>query len=199
MKERKNTFLTGDLIPAKKAEEMGLINHAVQLDQLDERVDTFSKRLGGGALKAIKWTKISVNIGLNQLAHSIIDGCIAYEARCNRTEDHAEAVAAAEFAPLHDTMIAAAHARAKGMWVVGPNTVGISAPGKAMLVAGAAEGEITRAEAQAAFRSRGGECVTELAELSSPTPWPRSIEYRDRCNDTAKVSADGDSNTEKVV
>jgi len=52
------------------------------------------------------------------------------------------AVAAAEFVPLHDTMAAVAHARAKGMWVVGPNTVGISAPGKAML--GAIATDFTR-------------------------------------------------------
>jgi len=45
-------------------------------------------------VKAIKWTKMSVNIGLKQLAHSIMDACIAYETLSNRTEDHAEAVAA---------------------------------------------------------------------------------------------------------
>ncbi|MGE4322132.1 MAG: succinate--CoA ligase subunit alpha [Sphingobium sp.] len=43
------------------------------------------------------------------------------------------AVAAAEFVPLHDARIGIAHARSKGMWVVGPNTAGMAAPGKAML------------------------------------------------------------------
>ncbi len=43
------------------------------------------------------------------------------------------AVAAAEFVPLHDARIAIAFARSRGMWVVGPNTAGMAAPGKAML------------------------------------------------------------------
>ncbi|WP_439813808.1 succinate--CoA ligase subunit alpha [Zavarzinia sp. CC-PAN008] len=43
------------------------------------------------------------------------------------------AVAAAEFVPLHDAMHAISYARARGMWVVGPNTVGIVTPGQAMM------------------------------------------------------------------
>jgi enoyl-CoA hydratase len=35
---------------------------------------------------------MSVNIGLKQLAHSIMDACIAYEALSNVTQDHQEAV-----------------------------------------------------------------------------------------------------------
>lgn len=42
-------------------------------------------------------------------------------------------MAAAEFVPLHDTMHAARHAREHGAWLVGPNTVGISSPGKCTL------------------------------------------------------------------
>jgi len=90
----KEYLMTGDLIPAKQAAEMGLINYAVPAGELDARVDAFARRLAGGAVKAIKWTKMSVNIGLKQLAHSIMDACIAYETLSNRTEDHAEAVAA---------------------------------------------------------------------------------------------------------
>ena len=37
---------------------------------------------------------MSVNIGLRQLAHSIMDASISYEAQSNRTADHTEAVAA---------------------------------------------------------------------------------------------------------
>lgn len=43
------------------------------------------------------------------------------------------AVAATEHAPLHDTIAAAAAARAAGMWLVGPNSLGILAPGYGML------------------------------------------------------------------
>lgn len=90
----KEYLMTGDLLTAPEAARIGLINHAVPPEELDKAVDAFARRLAGGALKAIKWTKVSVNIGLKQLAHSIMDASLSYEAQSNRTADHAEAVAA---------------------------------------------------------------------------------------------------------
>lgn len=90
----KEYLLTGDLMTATQAAQMGLINHAVPADQLDERVNAFADRLANGATKAIRWTKMSVNIGLRDLATSILDASLAYEALSNVTADHAEAVKA---------------------------------------------------------------------------------------------------------
>ncbi|GAA4742293.1 enoyl-CoA hydratase/isomerase family protein [Nocardioides endophyticus] len=90
----KEYLMTGELIPATKAADMGLINHAVPAESLDAKVDEFAQRLRSGATKAIRWSKVSVNIGLKQLAHSIMDTSLAYEALSNRTADHAEGVAA---------------------------------------------------------------------------------------------------------
>jgi succinyl-CoA synthetase alpha subunit len=42
-------------------------------------------------------------------------------------------VAAAEFVPLHDTLYACTVARQKGMWLVGPNTLGMTIPGETTL------------------------------------------------------------------
>jgi len=42
----------------------------------------------------VQWTKASINIGLKQLAHSIMDASMAYEALSNATPDHREAVEA---------------------------------------------------------------------------------------------------------
>jgi succinyl-CoA synthetase alpha subunit len=42
-------------------------------------------------------------------------------------------VAVAEYVPLHDTLAAAAQARAAGAWLVGPNTLGVFAPGRGLL------------------------------------------------------------------
>jgi enoyl-CoA hydratase len=88
----KEYLMTGDLLLAAEAEKLGLINHVVAAEQLDETVAAFAARLSTGAIKAIRWTKMSVNIGLKQLAHSIMDACIAYEALSNVTADHQEAV-----------------------------------------------------------------------------------------------------------
>jgi enoyl-CoA hydratase len=88
----KEYLMTGDLIPAPEAARIGLINHAVPAEELDARVEAFAKRLAGGALVAIRTTKASVNIGLKQLAASIMDACLALEDQSNRSADHQEAV-----------------------------------------------------------------------------------------------------------
>ena len=90
----KEYLLTGDLMTAKEAERIGLINHAVPRAELDERVNKLANRLVNGSTKAIKWTKACVNIPLRQLAHSILDASLAYEAITNMGPDHQEAVTA---------------------------------------------------------------------------------------------------------
>ncbi len=60
--------------------------------ELDERVDAFAKKIGGGAMKSIKYTKTAINVGLKQLAHTMMDTCMAYEALTNRSQDHLEAI-----------------------------------------------------------------------------------------------------------
>lgn len=90
----KEYLLTGDLMTAAQAAQMGLINHAVPAAELDDQVNAFADRLANGATKAIRWTKMSVNIGLRDLATSIMDASLAYESMSNMTADHAEAVKA---------------------------------------------------------------------------------------------------------
>ncbi len=88
----KEYLMTGKLMSAHDAAGMGLINHVVPLTELDAQVAQFADTLAAGAIKAIKWTKLSINIGLKQLASSIMDASIAYEAMSNVTADHQEAV-----------------------------------------------------------------------------------------------------------
>jgi enoyl-CoA hydratase len=90
----KEYLLTGDLMTATEAARIGLINHAVPADKLDGQVGAFADRLAAGATKAIRWTKMSINIGLRDLATSILDASLAYEAMSNVTPDHQEAVRA---------------------------------------------------------------------------------------------------------
>ncbi len=90
----KEYLMTGDLIPAPKAAEMGLINHAVPAAELDARVDAFCDRLAGGAVQAIRWTKTTMNLELKRIAHALMDAGIAYESVAVRSEEHRRAVAA---------------------------------------------------------------------------------------------------------
>jgi len=90
----KEFLFTGDLIGAPKAAEIGLINHCVPADELDDAVDAFCNRLLDGATDAIRWTKILTNLELKRQAHAIMDAGIAYESLSVRTADHLEGIAA---------------------------------------------------------------------------------------------------------
>ena len=84
----KEYLMTGDLLTAAQAAEIGLINHAVPADQLDDAVNAMADRLAGGATKAIRWTKAAVNLGLKQVANAVLDTAFNFEAMSQMTQDH---------------------------------------------------------------------------------------------------------------
>jgi enoyl-CoA hydratase len=88
----KEYLLTGDAITATDAAAMGLINYAVPAEELDARVDAFARRLRDGAAQAIRSTKISVNVGLKQLAHAVLETSTAHERLSNRSPEHRLAI-----------------------------------------------------------------------------------------------------------
>ncbi|MBN9563862.1 MAG: enoyl-CoA hydratase/isomerase family protein [Alphaproteobacteria bacterium] len=88
----KEYLLTGDLMSAAEAERIGLINHAVPADQLDEKVYGLARRLASGPMKSIRWTKQTINVPLRQLAHSMMDLSLSLETQSNLSKDHQEAV-----------------------------------------------------------------------------------------------------------
>jgi enoyl-CoA hydratase len=90
----KQYLLTGDLLNAKEAQQIGLINFAVPREELDATVAQWAGRLAKGATLATRWTKATINTGLKQLAGAMMDTGLAYEGLSNQTEDHAEALKA---------------------------------------------------------------------------------------------------------
>ncbi len=90
----KQYLLTGDVILGEEAARIGLVNFACPAEELDAAVDAFAQRLAGGARRAVQWTKATINVGLKQIAASVMDAGMAYETLSNHTSDHAEAVAA---------------------------------------------------------------------------------------------------------
>jgi enoyl-CoA hydratase len=88
----KEYLFTGDSLLAPEAERIGLINHAVPADELDARVQDYAAKVASMPARAVQWTKASINIGLKQLAHSIMDASLAYEALSNSSRDHREAM-----------------------------------------------------------------------------------------------------------
>lgn len=90
----KEYLLTGELLTAKKAEEIGLVNHCVLARDLDSTVDAFCDRLLKGATGAIRATKVLINLELKRVATALMDAGIAYEAVSVRSADHREGVKA---------------------------------------------------------------------------------------------------------
>lgn len=92
----KQFLFTGEAISAEKAAEIGLLNEVVDDDKLDEAVATYATKLLAMPPYALRWTKASINIGLKQIAHSVMDASMAYEGLSNMTQEHREAFEAME-------------------------------------------------------------------------------------------------------
>jgi enoyl-CoA hydratase len=90
----KEYLLTGELLTAKQAQEIGLVNHCVPAAQLDAAVDAFCQKLLNGSRNAIRWTKVLVNLELKRIATAVLDAGIAYEAVTVRSEEHRAGVKA---------------------------------------------------------------------------------------------------------
>jgi len=103
----KEFLFTGDRISAAEAERIGLVNHMIEDDQLDGAVEAFADRLAAGAQLAIRYSKVTINVGLRALASSIMDVGLGYESLTNVSLDHHEGLAAftdrrpARFGPHH--------------------------------------------------------------------------------------------------
>jgi len=90
----KEYLLTGELMDATTAAEMGLINYAVPTDELDAKVDAMASKILANPRWAVRWTKAAINIALRDNANKISDAAFAYELITNLTRDRQEAVSA---------------------------------------------------------------------------------------------------------
>ena len=88
----KEYLMTGDAIKAPEAFRMGLVNHVLPAAELDAAVQAMAERLANGPRDAIRWSKTAANIGLKQLAHSIMDASMAYETVTLHSATHKEAI-----------------------------------------------------------------------------------------------------------
>ena len=90
----KEFLLSGDLLTAARAAEIGLVNHCLPAEELDAAVDTFCDKLLAGATYAIKATKVLTNMELKRVAHAVMEAGIAMESVSVRSADHLEGIAA---------------------------------------------------------------------------------------------------------
>ena len=90
----KELLMTGDLLDARQAQALGLINYAVPASELDTMVDTIAGKILANPKWAVRWTKTAANIPLRALAAQMMDASIAWESVSNYLSDRREAVSA---------------------------------------------------------------------------------------------------------
>ena len=85
-------LFTGELLTATEAERLGLVTRVVKPEELDEAAYGYAEKLLAMPKKALRWTKLAVNLPLKALFHAHFDTGIAYEMMSNLSDDHHEAV-----------------------------------------------------------------------------------------------------------
>jgi len=91
----KELLMTGDMLTAARAAELGLINYAVPAAALDTKIEELVAKLQGNPRFAVRWTKAVTNIPLRALAAQLMDASIGWETASNHLHDRREAVRAA--------------------------------------------------------------------------------------------------------
>jgi len=90
----KEYLLTGELIGAAEAANIGLINRAFAPDALDQAVADLCDSLLAKPQYALRKTKALTNLELKRLIPLLFEPGIAWEAQSVRDPDHREAIAA---------------------------------------------------------------------------------------------------------
>jgi enoyl-CoA hydratase len=88
----KEYLMTGDLLSAEDADRMGLVNHVVAPDALDDAGMAMARRLAAGPTHAIQFNKRVVNKMLEDQVSRLYDLSLALECVTFETADHREAV-----------------------------------------------------------------------------------------------------------
>lgn len=92
LNKSKELLMTGDLITAAEAEEMGLVNEVVSEDELDDAVMEMVEKLATQPQVALRFTKQALNQWLEFGMNLTLRNSLAMEGISIQHPDHAEAV-----------------------------------------------------------------------------------------------------------
>jgi enoyl-CoA hydratase len=90
----KEFLMRGNFINGAEAGRIGMVNYAVEPEQVMSKARELAQELADGPTLAIRWSKLSVNKWLKQQANLILDASLAYEMMTFNTKHHQEAVKA---------------------------------------------------------------------------------------------------------
>ncbi len=92
LSKAKEMLLTGDLVSAKEALGLGLVNHVVTREEVVPEAMKLAQRLASGPTLAIRWTKMALNKRLRDEVNLVLEASLATEGLSFLSRDHAEAV-----------------------------------------------------------------------------------------------------------
>ncbi|MDO8434594.1 MAG: enoyl-CoA hydratase-related protein [Candidatus Binatus sp.] len=90
----KEFLMRGNFINGAEAGRIGMVNYAVEPEQVMPKARELAQELADGPTLAIRWSKLAVNKWLKQQANLILDASLAYEMMTFNTKHHQEAVKA---------------------------------------------------------------------------------------------------------
>jgi 2-(1,2-epoxy-1,2-dihydrophenyl)acetyl-CoA isomerase len=90
----KELFFLSDIIDAKQAHEIGLVNRVVAHEELQASVSDVASRIANGPLTSFRYMKANVNLATSVDFRTMLDREAETHMRCGMTEDHQEGVRA---------------------------------------------------------------------------------------------------------
>ena len=88
LNKAKELLMTGDLVTGVEAARMGLVNHAVAPDRLEEVTMSIATKLASLPKYAVRATKASVNRQLRAQVEAVLDVSLAWETISGLSEEH---------------------------------------------------------------------------------------------------------------
>jgi enoyl-CoA hydratase len=92
LNKSKELLMTGDLISASEAKDLGLVNEVVPAEELDDAVDEMVEKLATQPQVALRFTKQALNQWLEMAMNLTLRDSLAMEGISIQHPDHAEAV-----------------------------------------------------------------------------------------------------------
>jgi enoyl-CoA hydratase len=90
----KYMLMTGDLVTADEAMEMGLVNRVVDEGEALNEATAIARRLGAGAPYAVQSSKVAVNKFIKMVSNLVLPLSLSLEEVSMTKDDHREAVKA---------------------------------------------------------------------------------------------------------
>lgn len=94
MHKAKELLMTGDILTAEEAHDLGLVNHVVPHDELDDEVEQMVHKLASGPQDAIRYTKLALNNWVEFGTDLVLRESLAMEGLSQQHPDHREGVEA---------------------------------------------------------------------------------------------------------